>query len=66
MTQKRSEQEELVIGRLLITLLFQSNTSIFVFLPDLCGMPGGSKIVFGYMFTIIIEMFVFFVYCIDF
>ena len=51
MTQKRSEQEELVIGKLLVTLLFQSNTSIFVFLPDLCGVSGGSKIVFGHMFT---------------
>ena len=41
---KRPNQEE-VIGRLLVTLLFQSNTSIFVFLPDLFGVSGSPKII---------------------
>ena len=41
---KRAKQEE-ITGRLLVTLLFQSNTSIFVFRPDLFGVPGGPKII---------------------
>ena len=41
---KRPNQGE-ITGKLLVTLLFQSNTSIFVFLPDLFGMPGSPKII---------------------
>ena len=41
---QRPKQEE-ITGRLLVTLLFQSNTTTFVFLADLFGVPDGPKII---------------------